>query len=168
MTIIRKSTNPTLDVQVLAPTFFLQRKLGGPAGRAINPLSIKRAETALQHLIPPIDDEVRRLLSELQAAVIGADENARTIIWNHAHEIRGLAGTAHKIRLGQAADIICRYLFGTEPSFKPDPAVLSTIAIVAIMAVKDGADDDAMVEKLLDDGLRAVNVQRHREGRDAV
>lgn len=154
-----------LEAQIIQPNYFLQRKLGGPAGRVINPFSIKRAEAALAIAVPPIDEEVRRLLSELQVAVNSKASNARTLIWDHAHEIRGLAGTASKACLGEAADIMCRYLNGTPPRFAPDETVLSTIAIVALLAVKEGADNDPMVRKLLADSILAVDAQRHREGR---
>jgi hypothetical protein len=156
------------DPYLTGPNFFLQRKLGGPASRMINPISIKRAEDALQKAVPCVETEVRRLLSELQRCVADKAPNARTLIWDHAHEIRGLAGTASKACLGEAADILCRYLHGSPPSFAPDGVVLSTIATVALLAVRDGADDDVMVQKLLADSVRAVDAQRLREGRGIV
>jgi hypothetical protein len=158
----------TPDPYLIDPNFFLQRKLGGPASRMINPLSIKRAEDALQKTMPPVEDEVRRLLGELQHCEANKAPNARTLIWDHAHEIRGLAGTASKARLGEAADILCRYLHGSPPSFEPDTVVLSTIATVALLAVREGADGDPMVQKLLADSVRAVDAQRMREGRGLV
>jgi hypothetical protein len=158
----------TSDSYLIDPNFFLQRKLGGPASRMINPLSIKRAEDALQKVVAPIEDEVRRLLQELQVCVSNKAPHARTLIWSHAHEIRGLAGTASKACLGEAADILCRYLHGSPPSFAPDSIVLSTIATVALLSVRDGADGDSMVRMLLADSVRAVDAQRLREGRGFV
>lgn len=154
-----------MKAQIVEPNYFLQRKLGGPAGRMINPLSIKRAEVALLLAVPPIDEEVRRLLQELTLAITTGEGISRTLIWGYAHEIRGIADTADRVRLGEAADIMCRYLHGTDPTFSPDPAVLSTIATVATLALRDGADSDPMVAQLLADSTRAVDSQRHREGR---
>jgi hypothetical protein len=160
-----KGESDESDTQIFQPTYFLQRKLGGPASQMLNPLSVKRAEVALIKVMPPVDHEVKRLLGELQIAVSSGNPHVRDLIWSHAHDIRGLAGSATKVRLGQAADIMCRYLQGTDPDFLPDRKVLSTIAVVALLAVKEGADDDPMVSKLLGDSVLAVDAQRHREGR---
>jgi hypothetical protein len=151
--------------EVTAPNFFLQRKLGGPAGRMINPISIQRAQSALAGTIMSLEVEIDRLLRELHLAIETKSNTARGEIWQNAHDIRGIAGTASKRCLGEAADIVCRYLHGTEPNFRPDKAVLSTISTVAMLAMREGADDDPMVEKLLADGVRAVDAQRRREGR---
>jgi hypothetical protein len=153
------------DAMIIQPNFALQRKLGGPAGRVISSLAIKRSEAALEAAIPPIGEEVTRLLSELETAVRERPSGSRDLIWANAHEIRGLAGTAGKRSLGLAADVMCRYLNGSDAGFKADPTVLTTISTVAMQALKDGADDDPMVKMLLTDSARAVVVQRKREGR---
>jgi hypothetical protein len=153
------------DAMIIQPNFGLQRKLGGAAGRVLSPLALKRAETALAEAIPPVEEEVMRLLRELEEAVRSKAAGSRDLIWLNAHEIRGLAGTAGKRSLGLAADIMCRYLNGTDSSFQADRAVLATIATVAQQALKLGADEDEMVKMLLTDSARAVIVQRKREGR---
>jgi hypothetical protein len=153
------------NAEIVPPNFGLQRKLGGPASRALSPLAIERSQKALNEVKPPLNVEVARLMAELEHAVQNATPDARDIIWSNAHEIRGLAGTAGKKSLGEAADLMCRYLNGTEASFKTDRAVLSTIAIVAVQAMKDGADEDPMIRVLLIDGAQAIAVQRAREGR---
>jgi hypothetical protein len=153
------------EVEITPPSFRLQKKLGGAAGRILTPLAYQKAQKALNEVMPPLTDEVGRLMKELELAVRRRDCNARDVIWNNAHEIRGLAGTAGKRSLGQAADLMCRYLNGSESNFQADPTVLSTIAIVAMQAVKEGADEDPMIQMLLTDSARAVAVQRTREGR---
>jgi hypothetical protein len=158
-----KKQGPSADIQ--DPNFFLQRKVGGPASRALNPLNIARAEAALLKMMPTLDQEVARLVKELQRVLKMSSIDARNIIWAHAHELRGLAGTAAKMRLGEAANIICLYLNGTDPEFRPDAKLLSTIAVVVLLAVKEDADLDPMVEMLIADSLKAVDVQRQREGR---
>jgi chemotaxis protein histidine kinase CheA len=155
------------EVEIIPANFGLQKKLGGAAGRLLTPVVFEKAQKALEAELPPLTDEVGRLMKELELAVRRRDKNARDVIWSNAHEIRGLAGTAGKKSLGQAADLMCRYLNGSESSFQADPTVLSTIAIVAMQAVKEGADTDAMVEMLLSDSARAVAAQRKREGREA-
>lgn len=152
-------------VEITPPNFRLQKKLGGAAGRILTPLAFQKAQQALDAAIPPLNDEVGRLMKELELAVRRRDSNARDVIWNNAHEIRGLAGTAGKKSLGQAADLMCRYLNGSDLGFQADATVLSTIAIVAMQAVKDGADNDPMIKMLLTDSARAVVAQRNREGR---
>jgi hypothetical protein len=168
MNCVKTQSGHLIEPHIIEPNFFLQRKLGGPAGRMINPLSISRAEAALKLAMPPVEEEVRRLLGELQHCIVAKSHHARATIWNHAHEIRGLAGTASKVCLGEAADIMCRYLNGTGSAFMPDEAVLSTIATVALLAVRDGADEDPMVKKLLADSVLAVDAQRQREGRGSA
>jgi hypothetical protein len=151
--------------EVTAPNFFLQRKLGGPAGRVLNPINVKRAQTAMEGAMPAIEAEIDRLLRELHLAVEAGAIGGKVQISQIAHQIAGLATTASKRFLAQAADIICRYLDGTQTAFQPDKAVLSTIATVAMLAMRTGADADPMVEKLIGDGVRAVDAQRRREGR---
>jgi hypothetical protein len=152
-------------IEIMEPNFDLQKRLGRSAGQIMSPSVFDNAQKALLAAIPPLDHEVERLLSELQQAVLRRDANARDVIWNNAHEIRGLAGTAGKISLGKAADLLCSYLNGSDKDFEADAEVLSTIAIVAVRAVKEGADEDSMIKVLLRDGERAVIVQRAREGR---
>lgn len=154
-------------VQISPPSFNLQRKIGGAAGKVLSAFAVQKAHQALLLVMPPLSEEVERLMKELQDSVRSRNSNARDVIWNNAHEIRGLAGTAGKRSLGLAADIMCRYLNGSDSNFLADPTVLSTIATVAIQAVKDGADDDPMIKMLLTDCAQAVVVQRKREGRAA-
>ncbi len=158
--------SPNNLVEIVPPNFWLQKKLGGSASRVLSPIAFARAQKALEAAIPPLIDEVKRLMGELEHAVRVRDSNARDVIWNNAHELRGLSGTAGKKSLGQAANLMCRYLNGTDSSFQADPTVLSTIAIVAMQALKEGADNDPMVAMLLKDSAKAVAVQRLREGRE--
>eukprot|EP01038_Epipyxis_sp_PR26KG_P008788 gene8788-11870_t len=94
--------------------------MGGPASRVLTPEAYRKANAALEEIIPPIDEEVRRLLQELQEALQGKVPGGRDIMWNNAHEIRGMAGTVGKITLGQAANLICHYLNDTASDFLPD------------------------------------------------
>lgn len=154
------------QVDIIAPSFRLQRKMGGPASRMLTPEAYRKANAALEEVIPPVDVEVKRLLDELQAALVARAPGGRDIMWNNAHEIRGLAGTVRKVCLGQAANLICHYLNDTESNFQPDPSVMQTIVVVAMQALRDDADTDPMIQVLVQDGARAVIAQRHREGRD--
>jgi hypothetical protein len=158
----------TDSVEIMEPSFVLQQRLGRSARQLISPKVLENAQKALMAAIPPLDDEVSRLMKELQEAVSRNDANARDVIWKNAHEIRGLAGTAGKKSLGKAANLMCSYLNGSEKDFKADPMVLSAIAIVAVHAVKEGADENPMIKMLLTDCARAVIAQRAREGRGQV
>jgi hypothetical protein len=160
-----QQTSQNDSVEVILPDFRLQNKLGGAADKLLNPAAVKRAAAALASVVPPLADEVTRLVHELNAAVLQPKQNARDLIWSNAHEIRGLAGTAGMKSLGITANLICRYLNGTGSDFKADPKVLSTIAVVALQALKKGADEDAMVRTLINDSAQAVTVQLKREGR---
>jgi HPt (histidine-containing phosphotransfer) domain-containing protein len=152
-------------VEVIPPNFRLKRLIGGAASKALNPAIYEKSQKSVEALLPQLTQEVGRMMADLEHAVRHRGEDARDTIWNIAHELRGLAGTAGKKSLGTAADLICRYLNGSPSSFKADPAVLSTIAVVAMQAVKQGADTDPMIKMLLVDSARAVLSQRRREGR---
>ncbi|MFN5269288.1 MAG: hypothetical protein ACK5XZ_13575 [Hyphomonadaceae bacterium] len=158
--------NAETPVELIAPSFRLQRKMGGPASRMLTPEAYRKANAALEEIIPPIDDEARRLLQELQDALQAMLPGGRDIMWNNAHEIRGLAGTVRKDTLGQAANLICHYLNDTASDFIPDQGVMQTIVVVAHQALREDADTDPMIKVLVQDGARAVLAQRHREGRD--
>jgi chemotaxis protein histidine kinase CheA len=152
--------------KILPADFRLQAKIGGPAVTFMGPGVYQKAQSALEAVLPELTTEVERLMNALALAVRHREDNTRDAIWKIAHDLRGLAGTAQRESLGVAADLICRYLDGTDEAFKADPSVLSTIAVVALQAVKEGADRDPMINMLLTDCAQAVTVQRRREGRD--
>ena len=156
---------PDLIVEITEPSFHLQRKVGGPAANILTAAKRKSAEEALLKVIPPVADEVRRLLDEMQEAIRRRAHCLRDLVWSSAHEIRGLAGTTGRNSLGQAANLMCHYLNDTDSDFNPDPNIVATISVVAMHAVHETADKDPMVRTLLVDCAKAVIAQRNREGR---
>lgn len=154
------------EAMITAPSFALQRKVGGPAARLLTPERVKKAEGAVEKLVPPLVDVVTALLKQMEANVRARPEGLRDALFRDAHELRGLAGTAKRHRLGLAANLICRYLEDTDAGFQPDPALLSTITVVAMHACTETADTEPMIHTLLHDAAKAVVVQRRREGRD--
>lgn len=152
-------------VTVVPPSFALQKKVGGPAARLLTPDRVRRAETAVARLVPPLREVVRRQLERLQDLSRGPMDGRRDPIFAEAHELRGLAGTAGWQRLGQMANLLCRYLEDTPATFRPDAALLGTITVVAGLAASDTADTDPVIGTLVADAARAVLVQRRREGR---
>jgi HPt (histidine-containing phosphotransfer) domain-containing protein len=153
------------DAEIIAPSFALQRKVGGPVARLLTPERVKKAEANVETLVPPLKDEVARILRKMEALVASRPAGLRDKVFACAHEIRGLAGTARRQKLGQAAHLLCRYLENTPASFVPDANLLSTITVVATYACVDTADADPMIAMLINDAARAVVVQRRREGR---
>ncbi|MEN9873489.1 MAG: hypothetical protein RL186_386 [Pseudomonadota bacterium] len=165
----RTQPNPKPDqVQIISPDYRLQRKLGGPAGDVLSPAAMQRAQAAIDNLLPQLNAEITRLFAALETAVTRHSANSRDTIWNAAHELRGLSGTAGKTGLGEAANIICMYLEGTGEASPLDKPLLAMLIEICKQANKDGADQDPMVQILLSDGTRAVTTQRKREGRAAV
>jgi hypothetical protein len=150
----------------LAPLSSAQKRIGGKIGNLLTPANFKRAQAALDAQIPEIRAAVEALVRDLEDAVRQRQAGARDLIWDRAHDIRGLAGTAEKKSLGQAANLMCTYLHGTDSKFEPDPNLVSTIAVVALEASREGADEDQMVKMLLNETHEAVTVQRRREGRN--
>lgn len=154
------------EVQISAPSFALQRKVGGPAARLLTPQRVKKAEAEVEKLVPPLVEVVTALLKQMEANVRTRPQGVRDALFRDAHELRGLAGTAKRQRLGLAANLICRYLEDTDTDFEPDPTLLSTITVVAMHACTETADNDPMIHTLLHDAAKAVVAQRRREGRE--
>jgi hypothetical protein len=153
------------DVVLVPPNLSLQRKFGGSAARLLNPGAVKKAEAALETIIDKVRGDVMERLHIIKDQSRDRPVGCRDTIWTHAHEIRGLAGTARLTLLGQSANLICRYLDETGPDFAPDANLMTTIVVTALQTIKDGAETDAMLALLVRDCARAVVAQREREGR---
>ncbi|GIU66599.1 hypothetical protein [Candidatus Phycosocius spiralis] len=152
--------------QLTPPSFRLQRLVGEPAANVLTSEVYYKAEMILAEMIPPLVLEVHRLLEEISETLENGTGNIRDLIWDNAHEIRGLAGSVGKVYLGLAANLICQYLQDTQSDFIPDQEVMQTIIIIAFQALRDDADTDPMMKVLVQDGARAILAQRHREGRE--
>ncbi len=151
--------------EIIPPSFMLQKKVGGSAARLITPEAVARAQDNVDLLRPPIQREVARLLEEIARAARVRDIGARDFIWSRAHEIRGLAGSAKRIRLGQISNILCHYLNDTQIGFKPDANLITKISVAALHTLHDNSDEDAAVAQLVDDCSTAASRQKIREGR---
>jgi hypothetical protein len=152
-------------LEIIPPSFVLQRKVGGSAARLITPDAVSKAQSNVDSLRPPIQKEVARLLEEIARAARVRDKSARDIIWSRAHEIRGLAGSAKRAKLGQISNILCQYLNDSDGDFKPDPNLITTITVAALHTLREGSDDDKLVEILVNDCARAAQRQKVRENR---
>lgn len=152
-------------VDIIPPSYILQRKVGGSAARLITPSTVSKAQANVDALRPPIQKEVARLLEEIARAARVRDKGARNIIWTRAHEIRGLAGSAKRARLGEVSNILCHYLNDTKEDFIPDANLITTITVAALHTLKEGSDDDLLVEVLVRDCHVAAGIQKRREGR---
>jgi HPt (histidine-containing phosphotransfer) domain-containing protein len=159
-------SDPKTDqVTVLPPSFMLQRKVGGPAGRLLTPSMIAKAEKSLEERLPEIRDDIRQRLRDLEDLARLRPPGAAKAIWVHAHELRGIAGTARLRAVGKTAHQLCRYLQGIADDFEPDPNLIATVTVTALHALRDNADADPMMETLVADCALAVDAQRRREGR---
>jgi hypothetical protein len=158
-------TRPDQPSEILAPVSNARKRVGGKIGHLLTPANVKKAQAALDAQRPEISAAVEALVRELEDAVRHRQVGARDIIWQKAHDIRGLAGNAGKKSLGEAANLMCTYLYGTDSSFEPDANLVSTIAVVALEASRDGADGDPMIHMLLAESVEAVTAQRRREDR---
>lgn len=152
-------------VELIPQSFLLQRKVGGSAARLITPSIVSKAQSNVDALRPPLQKEVARLLEEIARAARIRDKAARNIIWTRAHEIRGLAGSAKRKKLGEVSNILCQYLNETEKDFIPDANLITTITVAALHTLKEGSDEDELVNALVIDCHLAAAVQRKREGR---
>lgn len=154
------------DVTILPPNTALQRKVGGSAGKLLSPDKVRRAEKELALVsADTVRPNVIERLNRIQELASKRNGDAFDQIWTHAHEIRGMAGTADMKGLGKAANLLCRYLDDSPAGFMPDANVVTSLVVTGLQAVREGADEDSLMEILLKDCAKAVEVQRKREGR---
>ncbi len=150
---------------IVPPSFLLQRKIGGKAARLITPDAAARSQAFIDELRPPIQKAVTQMLEEIARAARVRGIGSRDLIWTKAHEIRGLAGSVKRKQLGIISDILCHYLNDAPSEFIPDANLITTITVAALHTLREGADDDLMVETLVSDCSKAAIVQRGRENR---
>ena len=160
--------NTVIAAEVTEPSYFLQRKVGGPASRLINPVSVKRAEAAVEIVLTELFEEVPKLVALLQAQIGVKSNHMPPLMLQTARDLRKLAGAVNNLSLGQAANLMCLYLHGADAAFQPDRQLIATIATMIALAMKSGVDDDPLVEQLLGDSLLAISIQRQREGREPI
>ncbi len=158
-----QTLNSSYDI--FPPSFLLQRKIGGKAARLITPDAAAKSQANVDALRPPIQRAITLMLEEIAYASRVRGKGSRDLIWAKAHEIRGLAGSAKRVKLGQISDILCHYLNDAPSDFIPDPNMITTISVAALHTLRENADSDILVETLVNDCARAAAAQRKREGR---
>jgi hypothetical protein len=156
------------EVQIIPPSLALQRKVGGSAARLITPMAIKKADMAIDFIKPEIRAEVERRVREIQEIARTRKAPWRDAIWNHAHEIRGLAGTCDAVNLGRSSNLLCLYLNGTDSDFVGDANLVTSITVLALQSLKFNDATHELMPVLLTDSLQAIQVQCRREGRSLI
>ena len=154
--------------EIIEPSYTLQRKMGGSAAKLLTPAKVKKAEAAVEELVPPLRFEVERLLGEIEALTKNCKFGCSPKIWALAHEIRGLAGSANYIQLGKVCDLLCLYIEEKDETFIPNETMISTINVTANYTMNDGADSDPVVSILIEDCRKAIVAQRRREKRASI
>jgi hypothetical protein len=155
-------------VEIIPPSTALQRKVGGSAARLVTPMARAKAAAAIELIKPEVRAEVERLIELIQITARQRRVPWRDVVWNAAHEIRGLAGTCDATNLGRAANLLCLYFNDTPADFDGDPNLVTSITVLALQSMKFGEASHELMPLLLTDSLKAIQVQCRREGRSLV
>lgn len=162
---MKKTNKLPAGVEIIEPSFGIQTKMGGSAKMFATDKKIKQAEDNLAELVPPLQKVVSLMLKDISKLARFRGDNARNGIWDHAHEIRGLAANANLSLLGLVANQICIYLNDTPDDYHPDADLITTLTVAALHTLKPEADKDEIIETLVNDCSKAVQAQIKREGR---
>jgi len=151
--------------EIIPRSFLLQRKIGGKAASFITPEMVQIAEEILETFKAPLKDEVKSRLKSISKLARHRKDNIRDEVWRHAHEVRGIAANAGYVSLGKIANLICNYLDGTPSEFKPDPNLLTTVAVASLFTMQNEGKISEVGEELVRDCEIAINLQMANEGR---
>lgn len=152
--------------EFFAPSFNLQRKLGGSAMQLLTPEKLKSAEARLATLVPPLDQEVKRMFAKIGNEISKTSGVNYNDIWQLAHNLRGFAANAGRRDLGEICNLLCLYLEGAENGFIADTKMVSTINITAEFTLSENNQDAETMDALIKNCRKAVIAQRKREGRE--
>lgn len=109
------------------PSRRLARKVGGAAQPLITEAVIEAAAQCVSARSEEARSDIEARLDQLRAAhAEGAPDSARRI-HQHAHDIRGVAGTFGQDELGAIADSLCAYVDGLALSQAYDGALVESL-----------------------------------------
>ena len=153
--------------QIIPADFMLRDKIGGSFAKIVTADKIKIAEEALMMMQADILNAIKPMLNEIAGLARVRSRDSVAKIWKHAHEIRGLAGSAQRKSLGEICNIICHYLNDIETEdFRPDANLITVLSVSASHAAREDADIDPETEIMVEECRNAVMVQKQREGRN--
>ncbi len=152
-------------VRISPPSRALQAKIGGSAASMIPASVVDAAEKNLARLTPTLLADITARLEQINALARARDEGVALQVLAHAHQIRSIAGTLGRPKLGAAASVLCAYLEGVDARFRPDANLLTLIAVAACQIQHAEGAGDPLVDELIQDCAEAAAVTMAREGR---
>ena len=154
------------EVEITPPDLTIQNKIGHSASTALGRNEVKRATQFLESMKSTLLASVNPYLNDIVTLTRARPQGFSKTIWQKAHEIRGIAGSAGRVSLGKFCNLICHYLEEDDETFVPNVGLISDLAVAAKFSMSDSADDDPSVMNLLNECETAIRVQMKREGRD--
>ncbi len=141
----------------------LALKMGGGAGKLVTADLIASAEKRLQLLAVEARTDIARRLDAMLGLYAQWQDGLARSLFDHAHNIRGVAGTFGMAELGEVCDALCRYLDDLPPGRMPDRA-LTHLLLQGLRGVL-AAPHASVASTLARECQAAVRAVRQREGR---
>ena len=138
-------------VEIIAPNFGLQKKIGAPAKR-MPPQRLQSADSALELLASSFDVLRARFLETLKSSTSTCEE-----IYLAAHEFRGIAGSFNRKPQGRIADALCRYVDAArDGGHTPDTSVVNILKNALLTCETISGTDPYASEKISEAACEAA------------
>ena len=145
--------------QIIAPDAYPQMMSKPGAARASKTLrstqTAEKAQAAIEAQVPALRAALLGYVEELENA-----PNDLTLVFEKAHEIRGMAETAGLVTTGRIADILCRYMDDMERIKRPVDLTLVALNVSAIGRAARAEDGDAAMGDAVATELAALVARR--------
>lgn len=142
-------------VEILPPDKRLQKRIGGEARSLLTTEAAASATKAAARLSDRAQADLLQRLQQMERYARERPHDVSTPIYLMAHDVRGVAGTFERDRLGRIAECICRYTEG-RPDASLDPNLLTLLVIAARQTFQIGADHDPLADELVEECEQAV------------
>ena len=142
---------------------FLQiaRRPGGARAVLLAPEVLERAEKNLKQMTPDALREIGRIIEGMKA--VAESRSAPELIWQGAHDLRGLAGAFGLHEVGVIAGAVRTYIQDSDTAFEPDWDFTRTLMIMLLRAFNHPSE--MSIEAIAAACEDAVAAQMAREGR---
>jgi len=145
--------------QIIAPDAYPQMMSKPNATRAGKTLrstqTVEKAQAAIEAQVPALRAAILGYVEDLEKA-----QNDMTLVFERAHEIRGMAETAGLVTTGRIADILCRYMDDMERIKRPVDPTLVALNVSAIGRAARAEDGDAAMGDAVATELAALVARR--------
>jgi hypothetical protein len=145
--------------QIIAPDAYPQMMSKPNATRAGKTLrstqTVEKAQAAIEAQVPALRAAILGYVEDLEKA-----QNDMTLVFERAHEIRGMAETAGLVTTGRIADILCRYMDDMERIKRPVDPTLVALNVSAIGRAARAEDGDAAMGDVVATELAALVARR--------